>query len=1381
MEKEIEKLAAIILPLQSKLNCFRPEVARGDPLHTDAKNYSACSAILGDGDAFDQVLAFSDNKVFLSIGGRLAQQINLDDNHCRSPVLQANWVTTPTSDAAKVKTVHENAKNLGILRGRTLHLVSHKRTCKTVMLSHDYTSFWSLPCGLLLTSKVDVTQPVLLSSFDPPLNLHLVNFPSELSPLDIIWSSNNSIPSSLLASYNPIKSTISLWEVELSSMAQQDSDAPRVEEATPTQKRASLRHPNGGWSPLAFRPPPATPNIPHKERPQNWTVKLLLELNVPFREGACEANFLENTGKQESQQHSLCFTNAASGCQVIISLGGDWPPQFRSMKYGIVSSAVVSPNFGPGLAADSKGILELHQDGLLIFGSPSHSHQLSFRAILAQNGLPYLNLLDDGSDEVIKEVMMSDLAMVPVGMQLGSNRRVTLSYQGPQQPKARVSLDAVPLVSRELGSNFTESLSIEEHQKLLPWSSLQGPAATGDAELEMDALLRLLAGIPQKDFSVQKSSLRSLCHSKLGERFSWIGQENVELLGSKSAFDFQRENSVISKLVQNAKLNILARRHIVPLLLRCMRSNDCEETASGSPSTDGPELQDKLLHFENLLAWQGNSDGSSAANTAQSIVRGIVDNIFHEAKGIDPVATKFSPCNSRIAVDTLPAKVVSAVQYLARSPWTPYSKISSQLSNDFFHSESETSIMPGFENLDVVREEDLEVKSNTMPYDFRLLRLPADSSIDNLDGATDTVPAILEATCILDSSIPAALRGKAGRQGIISLQKTLAILASRQLALPLGRGALGLQTHRVLPTEQLRQPAISLAAEVTERNHAVINLDLSSAPPGEGLSELSAWPEFHAGVAEGLLLASSGPLTRTWVVYSKPGAPSYSYGGVLLGLGLAGHLGSLSGTDMFRYLSLEHEPTLMGFLLGIAAAKRCSMDASTYKIMRLHHRAECSEVGMGSLCRIAATLGIGLLYQGSNHWSIIAALLEQFKNVKQLDKQLQTRGKNGKSAEEEENVDLDCEMAVLAAGIAVGLVVLGNGGHDSRYTALQIQLRHFIEGSFSGICDRQGRGQHIDIPVSDSTSVLNKLGLQPASDIENSNSIVPAATVALGLMYLKTNDFDAAAAFQQGIDDEICPPRHLTLKIMMRALILWDDIAPTEDWVWNCIPRSLAFSLSQIAMAKENHSIAIQAHCFSVAGACLALGIKFAGTKDTVAAQTLVRFVHYFLKEKCKIVSTGNDDEIVENCMAACALSLSVVLAGSGDLKTFKLLRSLLKRVPISQPSTTPDEVVVSPPFVGYGSYSALSLALGFLFLSGGEQTFDTTQDAAAFLVIALFPHLPTATWDNRYYLQALRHFYVLATKKEQSVCKSRHDWHWLQYKALLCNPAIAGAADILL
>ena len=144
-----------------------------------------------------------------------------------------------------------------------------------------------------------------------------------------------------------------------------------------------------------------------------------------------------------------------------------------------------------------------------------------------------------------------------------------------------------------------------------------------------------------------------------------------------------------------------------------------------------------------------------------------------------------------------------------------------------------------------------------------------------------------------------------------------------------------------------------------------------------------------------------------------------------------------------------------------------------------------------------------------------------------------------------------------------------------------------------------------------------------------------------------------------------------------------------------------------------------------------------------MAAETSAYFVHYFLNQKCKLVFHGKDDEVVENCMALCALSLSVIVAGSGDIKTFKLLRSefqiqppprmltklwslfppsvltnycfltgLLKRVPVSEPSPAPGEVTANPPIVGYGSYSALSLALGFLFLSGGEQTFDTTKDA---------------------------------------------------------------------
>jgi hypothetical protein len=203
--------------------------------------------------------------------------------------LQAGWVTTPTSIGAGEITAHKkDVENLCILQGRTLHIVSHKRVCKRVILSRDYTSFWSLPCGLLLTvsgtetlcclcprlgkysywspillqSKNADARPVLLNSFEPPFTLQHVHLPSELSPLDIIWSSNKTIPPlSLLASYNATvslkvfliankstannilsyyqqKSTISLWEVELSSTPRPGSDASGVGEATPTLKRA---------------------------------------------------------------------------------------------------------------------------------------------------------------------------------------------------------------------------------------------------------------------------------------------------------------------------------------------------------------------------------------------------------------------------------------------------------------------------------------------------------------------------------------------------------------------------------------------------------------------------------------------------------------------------------------------------------------------------------------------------------------------------------------------------------------------------------------------------------------------------------------------------------------------------------------------------------------------------------------------------------------------------------------------------------------------------------------------------------------------------------------------------------------------------------------
>ena len=49
-----------------------------------------------------------------------------------------------------------------------------------------------------------------------------------------------------------------------------------------------------------------------------------------------------------------------------------------------------------------------------------------------------------------------------------------------------------------------------------------------------------------------------------------------------------------------------------------------------------------------------------------------------------------------------------------------------------------------------------------------------------------------------------------------------------------GRGALTLSTLHPLPTEPLQIPVLCMAGRLPEQNNAVVNLDLSAAPPAPG-------------------------------------------------------------------------------------------------------------------------------------------------------------------------------------------------------------------------------------------------------------------------------------------------------------------------------------------------------------------------------------------------------------------------------------------------------------------------------------------------------------------------------------------------------------------
>ena len=83
------------------------------------------------------------------------------------------------------------------------------------------------------------------------------------------------------------------------------------------------------------------------------------------------------------------------------------------------------------------------------------------------------------------------------------------------------------------------------------------------------------------------------------------------------------------------------------------------------------------------------------------------------------------------------------------------------------------------------------------------------------------------------------------------------------------------------------------------------------------------------------------------------------------------------------------------------------------------------------------------------------------------------------------------------------------------------------------------------------------------------------------------------------------------------------------------------------------------------------------------------------------------------------ALSLGLLMSGTGDLATFRLLRRLR-----AHPSLRPDSTSTAGtgPSNAFGANCALHSAIGFLFLGGGRLAFGRTDEAVAALLLATLP-----------------------------------------------------------
>ncbi|KAM9809546.1 anaphase-promoting complex subunit 1 [Syngnathus typhle] len=538
-------------------------------------------------------------------------------------------------------------------------------------------------------------------------------------------------------------------------------------------------------------------------------------------------------------------------------------------------------------------------------------------------------------------------------------------------------------------------------------------------------------------------------------------------------------------------------------------------------------------------------------------------------------------------------------------------------------------------------------------------------------------------------------------------------LCQRTMSLPVGRGLFTLFSYQPVPTELLPIPKLNLTGRAPPRN-TMVNLNSGNI---DVPANMPSWPSFHNGVAAGLKIAPASQVDSAWIVYNKNKNQEMAneHAGFLMALGLNGHLTKLGTLNIHDYLTKGHEMTTIGLLLGVAAARLGTMDVSTTRLLSIHIPAllppTSTELDVPHNIQVASVIGIGLVYQGTGHRHIAEVLQSEI----------------GRPPGPEMEYCTDRESYSLAAGLALGMVCLGQGSNLIGMSDLNVpeQLYQYMVGGHRRAPVGASRERH------KSPSYQIKEG-----DTINVDVTCPGATLALAMIYLKTNN-RSIADWLKPPDTwfllDFIKPEFLLLRTLARCLIMWDEILPNTEWVKSNVPQIMRGSHSD-SPENINMETWIQVQDYITAGACMALGLRFAGSANSDAFDCLYDFAKNFMRLMSFYGTAAAEPGCynMQTALSMILLSMSMVMAGTGNLKVLQLCRFLHYR--------TGGEM-------NYGFHMAHHMALGMLFLGGGRFSLSTSNSAIAALLCSLYPHFPSHSTDNRYHLQALRHLIVLAAE----------------------------------
>ncbi|EJD04906.1 uncharacterized protein FOMMEDRAFT_105091 [Fomitiporia mediterranea MF3/22] len=528
--------------------------------------------------------------------------------------------------------------------------------------------------------------------------------------------------------------------------------------------------------------------------------------------------------------------------------------------------------------------------------------------------------------------------------------------------------------------------------------------------------------------------------------------------------------------------------------------------------------------------------------------------------------------------------------------------------------------------------------------------------------------------------------------------------AERTLALPIGRAMFTFATIPSVTREVFTVPKIELAIRLQPQNICI------SPEPGKMLLEATNWAEFHNGVAAALRISpSTGAIDSSWISFNKPNELTPQHAGFLFGLGLTGHLKEMLTWHTFGYLTPKHELTSIGVLLGLAAANIGSCNKHVTKLLAVHTPAFLPspdvDLNVPLNTQAAGLVGIGLLYLGSKNRRMAEVALHQISRPDLLQPEFGNETR---------------EAYTVAAALSFGMIMLGRGTATTSPADVAIlsRLRVLIHGEGPAVFQTKPVKQSFDV-----------------------NLTSPAATMALGLMYLKTNR--QAVADMLTIPDTVAAlnyiqPNFLLVRTIARNLIMWNDIKPTREWLLKQVPDQI-MRIMETRMPYQTVDDAIELAYYHVtAGAVFALALKYAGTASHEAYSIIAEFYEFFRRSSWHNTSLGpNFDHRIKRAatrdgLNLVTLSMGMVMVGTGELSCLKRLR--LAHGMYNQP-------------IRYGSHMATHMALGLLFLGGGRFSLGTSDAAVACMVAAFYPHFPALSSDNRAYLPALRHLWVLAVE----------------------------------